>query len=84
MKLVILVMTVLLGSGEKTIVYAGPMTQNACEAAVTEIIDLSVKRSESHALVLECRQPTPEELALLRKHDERKSVQPDKRKSGRT
>ena len=77
MKIVILVMTVLLGSGEKTHVYAGPMTQSACEAAVQEIMDLSVKRSESHALVLLCREPTTDELELLRKHDDRRD-KPDR------
>lgn len=60
-KVFILILHVMTGSGDITHQVVGPLPEHRCFVLMEEIMQLDSRVSESHALVLQCREATAAE-----------------------
>ena len=70
----VLIVHTMTGSGDITHQVMGPMDEHRCHVMLEEIMDLDARVSESHALVLQCREATPREMETLRERAARPST----------
>ena len=72
-KVFILILHIMSGSGDITHQVIGPLPEHRCFVMMEEIMQLDQQVSESHALVLQCREATAAEQERFFERKPRKS-----------